>query len=58
MQNAESLPLRKDHIGIAKFGDVNNWDFQTVASCLSGMAEVAPSKVAENWDRYKKLKGV
>ena len=58
MQNAESVALRKDHTGIAKFGDANDWDFQTVTSRLSGMAEVAPSKVAENWDRYEKLEGV
>ena len=58
MQNAESVALGKDHTGIAKFGDANDRDFQTVASHLSGMAKVAPSKVAENWDRYKKHEGV
>ena len=58
MQNAESLPLRKDHTGIAKFGDANDWDFQTVASHLSKMAEVAPLKVAEKWDRYEQHEGV
>ena len=58
MQNAELVAPRKDHTGIAKFDDANDWDFQTVASHLSGMAEVAPLKVAENWDRYRKLEGV
>ena len=58
MQNAESVALKKDHIGIGKFEDANDWDFRTVASHLSEMAEVAPSKVAENWDRYEQLEGV
>ena len=58
MQNAESVALRKDHTGIAKYDDANVWDFLTVASHLSGMAEVAPSKVVENWDRYEKHEGV
>ena len=58
MQNAESVALRKDHTGIAKFDDANDWDFQTVASHLSEMAEVAPSKVAEKWERYELLEGV
>ena len=58
MQNAESVVLRKDHIGIAKFGDADDWDFRTVASHLSEMAEVAPSKVAENWEHYKQHEGM
>ena len=58
MQNAESVSLKKDHIGIAKFDDADDWDFQTVASYLSEMAEVAPSKVEENWEQYKQHEGV
>ena len=58
MQNAESVALKKDHIGIAKYGDADDWDFRTVASHLSEMAKVAPSKVAEKWERYEQLEGV
>ena len=58
MQNAESVALKKDHISIAKYGDADDWDFRTVASHLSEMAEVAPSKVAEKWERYEQLEGV
>ena len=58
MQNAESIALKKDHTGIAKYGDADDWDFRTLASHLSEMAEVAPSKVAENWERYELLEGV
>ena len=58
MQNAESVALKKDHTGIAKFDDANDWDFRTVASHLSEMAEVASSKVAEKWDRYEQHEGV
>ena len=58
MQNAESVALKKDHTGIAKYGDADDWDFRTVASRLSEMAEVAPSKVAEKWERYEQLEGV
>ena len=58
MQNAESVALKKDHTGIAKYGDADDWDFRTVASRLSEMAEVAPSKVAEKWERYEQHEGV
>ena len=58
MQNAESVALRKDHTGIAKFDDANDWNFRTVASHLSEMAGVAPSKVAKNWERYEQHEGV
>ena len=58
MQNAESVALKKDHRGIAKYGDADDWDFRTVASRLSEMAEVAPSKVAEKWERYEQHEGV
>ena len=58
MQNTESVALKKDHTGIAKFDDVDDCDFGTVASHLSDMAEEAPSKVAENWERYEQHEGV
>ena len=58
MQNAESVALKKDHRGIAKYGDADDWDFRTVASRLSEMAEVAPSRVAEKWEWYEQLEGV
>ena len=58
MQNAESVALKKDHTGIAKYSDADDWDFRTVASRLSEMAEVAPSKVAEKWERYEQHEGV
>ena len=58
MQNAESVALKKDHTGIAKYGDADDWDFRTVASRLSEMAEVAHSKVAGKWERYEQLEGV
>ena len=58
MQNAESVALKKDHTGIAKYGDADDWDFRTVASHLSEMAKVAPLKVTKNWDRYEQHEGV
>ena len=58
MQNAESVALKKDHTGIAKYGDADDWDFRTVASHLFEMAEVAPLKVEEKWERYEQLEGV
>lgn len=57
-QNAESVALKKDHFGIAKFSHSSDWDFRTLASHLSCIAEEAPSKVVKNWDRYERHEGV
>lgn len=57
MQNAESVGLKKDHIGMAKFGDRGDWDFQTLSSHLSSMVGNAPLQVADKWDRHKRHEG-
>lgn len=54
MQNAESIGLNKDHMGIAKFERQDDWDFTTVTSRLSQMADVAPLKIANIWNSYKR----
>ena len=58
MQNAESVGLHKDHVGIAKFDDLDDPDFKIVSSHLLEMANAAPAKIAENWQRYEKHEGV
>ena len=58
MQNAELVALKKDHTGIAKFDDADDWDFRIVASHLSEMAGVAPLKVAKKWEQYEQRSGV
>lgn len=58
MQNAESVGLKKDHIGISKFSDREDWDFGIVASHLAGMAEDALPEVTGRWDRYERHEGI
>jgi hypothetical protein len=58
MQNAKSVGLNKDHIGIATFDHVDDPDFTRVAGLLSDMADAAPSKTEETWERYERHQGV
>jgi hypothetical protein len=58
MQNAVSVGLNKDHVGIAKFNRDDDWDFTVVASHLSEMADAAPSTTAKNWEGYERHEGV
>ena len=57
-RDAESVSLHKDHVGMAKFDREDDCDFKIVASHLSSMAKVAPSKVRENWERFLRIEGV
>lgn len=57
MKNAESVALKKDHVGIAKFSDRDDGDYKTVASHLLSITRTALLKIANKWDRYDRLEG-
>jgi hypothetical protein len=54
MQNAESVCLNKDHVGMAKFDRDDDWDFIAVASHLSEMADAAPLQTEKIWESYER----
>lgn len=57
MQNTESVALMKDHIGIAKFEDREDFDYKTVASLILMMAKEANSRIEERWIWYERHEG-
>jgi hypothetical protein len=52
VQNVQTVALKKDHVGIAKFDHMGDEDFRIVAGHLSLMANAAISKIAERWKDY------
>ncbi|KAF8066996.1 hypothetical protein FPV67DRAFT_1416824 [Lyophyllum atratum] len=56
--DAESIPLYKDHVGMAKFESENDGDFGTIASHLINMVNAASSKIAKQWESYDRQEGV
>lgn len=57
MKNAESVALKKDHMGMAKFADRDDGDYQTVSFHVLSMARDAQSKIENKWDRYDRHEG-
>jgi hypothetical protein len=40
-------------VGIAKFDDLGDGDFKTVAGHIALMVKVAVSKIVERWDEHE-----
>jgi hypothetical protein len=49
MVDAETIALHKDHIGISKFGSLQDEDFLTVSGHVKLMIIKAPKRIAERW---------
>lgn len=42
---------------MVKFVSANDPDFKTISAHMSFMAEEAPEKISENWERYRAIEG-
>lgn len=47
--DAESIAIMDNHIDMVKFSSKSNSEFQRVTAHLKLMAEMAPTKVQQNW---------
>ena len=53
LADAEEVLVHKDHRSMVKFESQDDGDYRTISSIISRMSKDAPSKVEENWRKFR-----